>query len=138
MALREMTVHTNGALLVIPAEAGIQCARLNAPMDEKQPAVYILASARNGTLYIGVTSDLVKRIWQHKNNCVPGFTERHGVHILVLYEMHASMEAAIVREKRLKKWERMWKLRLIEEQNPQWRDLWSDIIGSPGSPSARG
>ena len=107
-------------------------------MDAKQPAVYILASGRNRTLYIGVTSDLVKRIWQHKNNCVPGFTERHGVHTLVFYEMHTSMEAAIAREKHLKKWERLWKLRLIEEQNLQWRDLWEDIIGSTGSPPARG
>ena len=74
-------------------------------MDARQPAVYILASARNGTLYIGVTSDLVKRIWQHRNDCVPGFTEHHGVHTMVFYELHASMESAIVREKRLKKWE---------------------------------
>ena len=124
--------------VVIPAQAGIQGFRLNAGMDAKQPAVYILASARNGTLYVGVTSDLVKRIWQHRNDCVPGFTERHGVHLLVCYEMHGSMDAAIVREKRLKKWERTWKLRLIEEQNPQWRDLWTDIIGSTGSPPARG
>ena len=107
-------------------------------MDAKQPAVYILASARNGTLYVGVTSDIVKRIWQHRNDWVPGFTERHGVHMLVFYEMHGSMDAAILREKRLKKWERAWKLRLIEEQNPQWRDLWTDIIGSTGSPPARG
>ena len=107
-------------------------------MDAKQPAVYILASARNGTLYIGVTSDLGKRIWQHRNNCVPGFTEHYGVHTLVFFEMHGSMESAITREKRLKKWERLWKLRLIEEQNPQWRDLWADIIGSAGSPPSRG
>jgi putative endonuclease len=124
--------------LVIPAEAGIQGVRPNTSMDVKQPAVYILASARNGTLYIGVTSDLVKRIWQHKNNCVPGFTESHGVHTLVFYEMHVSMEQAIVREKRLKKWNRLWKLRLIEESNPDWRDLWPDILGSTGSPPARG
>jgi len=107
-------------------------------MDARHPAVYILASARNGTLYIGVTSDLVKRIWQHRNNCVPGFTESHGVHTLVFYEVHTSMEAAITREKRLKKWNRLWKLRLIEEQNPEWRDLWEDILGSSGSPPARG
>ncbi len=107
-------------------------------MDAKQPAVYILASARNGTLYIGVTSDIVKRMWQHRNDSVQGFTERHGVHILVFYEMHACMEAAIQREKRLKKWERTWKLRLIEEQNPLWRDLWADILGSTGSPPSRG
>ena len=107
-------------------------------MDATQPAVYILASARNGTLYIGVTSDLVKRIWQHRSNCVPGFTERHGVHTLVFYELHGSMDAAILREKRLKKWDRAWKLRLIEEQNPEWRDLWTDILGSTGSPPPRG
>ena len=107
-------------------------------MDAKQPAVYILTSVRNGTLYIGVTSDLVKRIWQHKTNCVPGFTERHGVHTLVFYEMHVSMDAAITREKRLKKWNRLWKLRLIEELNPGWRDLWEDIVGSSGSPPSRG
>ena len=121
-------------VFVIPAEAGIQRFRLNPAMDSKQPAVYILASARNGTLYIGVTSDLVKRIWQYRSKAVPGFTERHGVHMLVYFEMHASMESAIVREKQLKKWERLWKLRLIEEQNPGWRDLWVDIIGSTGSP----
>jgi len=102
-------------------------------MDAKQPAVYMLASARNGTLYIGVTSDLAKRIWQHRNNCAPGFAESHDIHTLVFYELHASIEEAIAREKRLKKWNRMWKLRLIEERNPEWRDLWEDIIGSPGS-----
>ena len=107
-------------------------------MDAKQPAVYILASGRNGTLYIGVTSDLVKRIWQHKTNFVPGFTELHGVHTLVFCEVHVSMEAAITREKRLKKWERSWKLRLIEEGNPRWCDLWEEILGSPGSPPSRG
>ena len=107
-------------------------------MDAKQPAVYILASGRNGTLYIGVTSDLVKRIWQHRTNSVPGFTERYAVHALVFWELHASMEAAITREKRLKKWERSWKLRLIEEGNPQWCDLWEEILESPGSPPSRG
>ena len=107
-------------------------------MDLKQPAVYILASARNGTLYIGVTSDLVKRIWQHRSHSVAGFTETHSVDLLVFYEMHGSMEEAIVREKRLKKWERVWKLRLIEERNPEWSDLWAEIIGSTGSPPSRG
>ncbi|MBI2770857.1 MAG: GIY-YIG nuclease family protein [Burkholderiales bacterium] len=107
-------------------------------MDEKQPAVYILASQRNGTLYIGVTSDLVQRVWQHRNGVVPGFTEQHAVHLLVFYEMHSTMEAAITREKRLKKWERLWKLRLIEESNPEWRDLWPEILGSTGSPPSRG
>ena len=93
----------------------------------KHPAVYILASKRNGTLYIGVTSDLVKRVWQHKNDAFEGFTKRYGVHMLVYYEMHASMVEAIEREKQLKKWNRAWKLALIEERNPQWRDLWPEV-----------
>ena len=94
----------------------------------KQPAVYILASKRNGTLYIGVTSNLVKRIWEHKNNFVEGFTEKYGVHQLVWYELHATMESAIGREKRLKDWKRSWKLKLIEDINPEWRDLYETII----------
>jgi len=89
----------------------------------KQPAVYILASKRNGTLYIGVTSDLVKRIWEHKNDMVEGFTNRYNVHQLVWYELHATMESAITREKRLKNWKRKWKLELIESINPDWQDL---------------
>jgi len=95
----------------------------------KQPAVYMLASRRNGTLYIGVTSNLVKRIWEHKNDVVEGFTRKYGVHMLVWYELHESMEAAITREKQLKKWNRAWKLGLIEERNPEWRDLYDDIVG---------
>jgi len=93
----------------------------------KHPAVYILASKRNGTLHIGVTSDLVKRVWQHKNDAFEGFTKRYGVHMLVYYEMHASMVEAIEREKQLKKWNRAWKLALIEERNPQWRGLWPEV-----------
>ncbi len=94
---------------------------------EKQPAVYILASQRNGTLYIGVTSNLCQRVWQHRNDLVPGFTRQYGVHRLVFFELHATMESAIAREKQLKKWNRAWKLRLIEGANPQWRDLWPEI-----------
>lgn len=93
----------------------------------KQPAVYILASQRNGTLYIGVTSDLVQRVWQHKNDVFEGFTKEYGVHMLVWYELHEDMETAIIREKRLKKWNREWKLRLIEEKNPEWKDLYDSI-----------
>ncbi len=93
----------------------------------KQPAVYIMASRRNGTLYVGVTSDLVRRVWQHKSNCVPGFTSRYRVHDLVWYEITESMEAAIAREKELKNWRRSRKLALIESSNPGWRDLYSDI-----------
>lgn len=102
-------------------------------MRDRQPAVYILASGRNGTLYIGVTSNLVQRIWQHRQHGVPGFTERHAVHLLVYYELHGDMEHAILREKRLKKWERRWKLRLIEEFNPLWLDLWPQVLGA-GAP----
>ena len=94
----------------------------------KQPAVYILASRKNGTLYVGVTSDLVKRIWEHKNDLVEGFTKRYGVHQLVWYEIHESMDAAIQREKRLKEWKRTWKVQLIEKRNPNWEDLHPMII----------
>ena len=94
----------------------------------KQPAVYILASRRNGTLYIGVTSDLVKRVWQHKNDLAEGFTKKYGVHTLVYYELYTDMMEAITREKRLKKWNRAWKIRLIEQENPCWRDLWPELV----------
>jgi putative endonuclease len=96
---------------------------------EKHFYTYILASQRNGTLYIGVTSDLVKRVWEHKNKVVEGFTEKYAVDKLVWYEVHASAEAAIKREKRLKFWQRQWKLELIEKQNPDWKDLYEEIIG---------
>lgn len=92
-------------------------------MSRKQPAVYILTSRRNGTLYVGVTSDLPKRIWEHKNDLVEGFTKKYGVHMLIYYELHDNMEAALTREKQLKKWNRAWKLELIERENPDWRDL---------------
>jgi putative endonuclease len=96
--------------------------------NEKHPSVYILASRRNGTLYVGVTSDLLKRGWEHKNGIVEGFTKRYGVHDLVYYEMHVDMISAITREKQLKKWNRAWKVRLIEERNPEWADLWHQIL----------
>jgi putative endonuclease len=89
--------------------------------------VYILCSKRNGTLYTGVTSDLVKRIWEHKNNLVDGFTKKYNVHRLVWYEMHESAESAITREKQIKKWKRAWKLKLIEQFNPDWTDLYESI-----------
>ena len=89
--------------------------------------MYILASQRNGTLYIGVTSDLVQRVWQHRNGVVEGFTHSYEVHSLVYYELHADMLAAITREKQVKKWNRSWKFNLIEKDNPEWRDLWDDI-----------
>lgn len=94
----------------------------------KQPCVYILASDRNGTLYVGVTSNLIKRVWEHKNDLVPGFTKRYSVHDLVWYEMHDSMESAIAREKTIKEWKRQWKLELIERENPEWKDLYSGLL----------
>jgi putative endonuclease len=94
----------------------------------KRPCVYILASKRNGTLYVGVTSDLTKRVWEHKGHFVEGFTKKYGVTQLVWYEPHETMESAITREKQLKKWNRAWKLRMIEEANPEWKDLYESII----------
>ncbi len=93
----------------------------------RRPAVYILASKPNGTLYVGVTSDLVRRIWQHRNDAVEGFTRRYRVHRLVYLEQFRSMTEAIEREKELKKWRRAWKLALIEQANPAWQDLWPDV-----------
>jgi putative endonuclease len=92
-----------------------------------QPCVYLLASERNGTLYAGVTSNLLARIWQHRNGSVRGFTREYGVRLLVWFEQHATMESAIAREKRIKKWNRAWKLDLIEAENSEWRDLAEDF-----------
>jgi putative endonuclease len=93
-----------------------------------QPSVYILASKKNGTLYVGVTSDLIKRIWQHKNDLVDGFTKKYAVHDLVYYEIHESIESAISREKNIKAWKRAWKIELIEKSNLIWRDLYHDLL----------
>jgi putative endonuclease len=89
--------------------------------------VYILASQRNGTLYVGMTDDLVKRIWMHKNEVLPGFTKEYGVKKLVWFEIHETRESALRRERRIKKWNRVWKLELIEKSNPSWRDLYDEI-----------
>lgn len=95
----------------------------------QQPIVYIMASKRNGTLYIGVTMNLVGRVWQHKNHVQPdSFTAQYNVDKLVWYELFASMPEAIAREKAMKKWRREWKIRLIEEQNPEWLDLFGGLI----------
>ena len=91
---------------------------------ERQPCVYMLASKRNGTLYIGVTGDLVKRVYLHKQKQISGFTEKYGVDQLVYFEFLDTMQAAITREKQLKEWKRAWKVRLIEEMNPDWSDLY--------------
>jgi putative endonuclease len=101
----------------------------------KQPCVYIMASKPNGTLYAGVTSDLVQRIAVHKQDLFEGFTKTYRVHRLVYYEMHETMEQAILRETRIKKWRRAWKIRLIHAMNPEWRDLfderWGEILDGP-------
>jgi putative endonuclease len=104
----------------------------------KQPCVYILASKRNGTLYIGVTSDLVRRAWEHRVGELEGFTKQYGVYRLVHAEFHESMVDAIVREKRMKHWRRAWKIELIERDNPDWRDLYDEFVPGPGSPLSRG
>jgi len=95
---------------------------------EKLPCVYILANKRNGTLYTGVSSDLIKRVYEHKNGLADGFTKKYRIHHLVYFELHEDMLAAISREKQIKKWNRAWKLELIEKNNPEWRDLYEDII----------
>ena len=92
------------------------------------PTAYLLASRRNGTLYTGVTSNLMARVHQHRQGFVRGFTRRYGIKLLVWFEQHATMESAITREKQIKKWNRAWKLELIEKNNPEWRDLYEDII----------
>jgi len=96
-------------------------------MSEKSPCVYLLANKPNGTLYLGVTSDLRQRVWEHKNDLVEGFTRKYHVHRLVWYELHETMYAAISREKNLKNWKRDWKIALIERENPGWRDLYKEL-----------
>ncbi|HBL16481.1 MAG: GIY-YIG nuclease [Elusimicrobia bacterium GWA2_69_24] len=93
----------------------------------KLPCVYILASRRNGTLYVGVTSALAKRVWEHKNDIGEGFTKKYRVHMLVWFEAHETMESAIRREKAIKEWKRIWKVELIERGNPGWKDLYEEI-----------
>ena len=95
---------------------------------ERIPCVYILASAPRGTLYVGVTSNLSGRIWQHKNDQVDGFSKKYRIHTLVWYEVHGTMESAILREKALKAWKRIWKIELVEQGNPQWCDLHREIL----------
>jgi putative endonuclease len=95
---------------------------------ERMPCIYILASAPRGTLYVGVTSNLAGRVWQHKNDQVEGFSRKYRIHTLVWYEVHGTMESAILREKAVKAWKRAWKLQLVEDSNPGWRDLYSEIL----------
>ena len=109
---------------VIPAQAGIQYPVILM----KQYFVYILASKRNGTLYIGVTNDLMRRMHEHKNGMIEGFSKRYGIHLLVHYEQTENVRSAIMREKQLKKWKRKWKLNLIEKENPGWKDLHDELM----------
>ena len=97
-------------------------------MSDKQSCVYILASHKNGTLYTGVTSNLIQRVYQHKNNLIEGFTKKYGVHSLVYYELHENILSAITREKQIKKWKRQWKIELIEKNNPNWKDLYYELV----------
>lgn len=116
------------SFIVTPAKAGAQSPRYLCDHGLlMQPCVYILASQRNGTLYVGVTSGLGRRVSAHKADAAAGFTKRYAVHMLVYAEFHATMTEAILREKRIKKWRRAWKLRLIEGSNPAWKDLSCDI-----------
>ena len=96
--------------------------------DNHQYFVYILASRRNGTLYVGVTSDLIKRVYEHKSDLVDGFTKRYAVHDLVYFEIVDNVETAIAREKQIKRWNRKWKVRVIEKMNRDWRDLYPDLL----------
>lgn len=96
----------------------------------RKPCVYLLASKRNGTLYVGVTSDLVRRLWEHKTGNFPGFTKDYGVKFLMHFEVFETMDQAIAREKAIKKWHRDWKIQLIEKENPGWRDLAEDLLGN--------
>ena len=110
-------------------------------MREHLYFVYMLASRRNGTLYIGVSNDVMRRTWEHKNDLIEGFTKKYGVHILVWFETYDDVNVAIAREKRLKKWNRAWKIKLIEKHNSGWNDIYDRLMGAialpemPGSPS---
>jgi len=97
-------------------------------LNDENYYLYIIASKKNGTLYIGVTNDLVKRIYEHKQNAVNGFTKKYNVHTLVYYKVHRDIEETIMKEKQMKKWNRKWKVRIIEEKNPEWKDLYDEII----------
>jgi len=114
--------------IVMPAKAGTQHAvDMAGCATMRQACVYILASRRNGTLYIGVTNNIARRTWEHKSGIIEGFTKKYGVHLLVYTEFHETMPDAILREKQMKKWRRKWKLDLIERANPEWRDLYTEI-----------
>jgi putative endonuclease len=116
------------APLVIPAEAGIH--GLDFSPGVKCGYLYIMASSANGTLYTGVTSNIARRVFEHREDMLDGFTKKYNVHRLVYFERYESVVKAIEREKRVKKWKRAWKIRLIEAHNPHWRDLYGDLVGT--------
>ena len=113
--------------IVIPADAGIHRLDLAVMRDSFQPCVYLLANRKQGAIYVGVTSNLMQRLCQHREDVHEGFTNRHAVKRLVWFEQHATMETAIRREKQIKKWRRAWKIDLIEQGNADWRDLAADL-----------
>ena len=115
-------------LLRIPSYAGIHEPRIAERAMLKTYYLYIMANKKNGTLYVGVTNDLIRRIWEHKNDVHEGFTKKYGLHRLVWYESTTDIEAAIRREKQLKKWNRQWKIELIEKENPNWDDLYEGLL----------
>lgn len=117
--------------IVTPAKAGAGIQEKTMSRDH-QYFLYILASRKNGTLYIGVTNNLLKRVHQHKTNLVKGFTEKYGVHRLVYFEQYGDIRYAINREKRMKRWKRQWKINLIEKDNPEWKDLFDELAASCG------
>ena len=97
-------------------------------MNNKQAFIYIIASKKNGTIYIGVTNNLITRVWQHKSDIIKGFSKKYKTHQLVYFEQHSNIQSAIEREKQIKKWKRKWKLQLIEKLNPLWKDLYTDVV----------
>jgi putative endonuclease len=123
--LKEKDLIASEFMLFCHSRGGGNPDRLKNAM--KQYFLYILASKKNGTLYVGVTGDLLKRIYEHKQNIVEGFTKKYNVHTLVYYERYSDIVEAITREKQIKKWNRKWKLKLIEDMNPEWKDLYAEI-----------
>ena len=129
--LLAMTFFCHGNTRWIPASllgGGLLWRKPESIFALKSYYIYILASRRNGTLYIGITNDIVRRVYEHKNDVIDGFTRTYGVHILVYFEQFDNAESAIQREKNLKFWHRAWKIRLIESMNPKWKDLYNEII----------
>ncbi|WP_370315287.1 GIY-YIG nuclease family protein [Thalassolituus sp.] len=129
LGIRRFVSRAIAELLMVALTHRIVCDWENKECLTVEACVYILASQKNGTLYIGVTSNLPQRVWQHKNGQADGFTKKYAIHRLVYFEQTSDIESAIAREKQLKKWRRQWKIDLIEGRNPDWVDLYPDIVG---------